>query len=295
MGKVALALALALAHVAPGSATSCPVFFHAKVEDGLLTRLTVPDLGCQERPSTIGFNPIVKSASRRYLPCSSEGAPIQMEHFSAPGCVGAPLRVVTEVGSGTCTARISQVYQVENGGENHCAAFFPDTSKMPLNQATVSPKVDYYAPGQCRKLASTISIGGPDGDVVGAASSGSWACNADGSVTYRKFASTNCTGSSIAITLPKSPSGCNEVTSIEHAEVGKGACVSVCASSPNVPLPPSSPPSTITVSLPPSLPPSSSPGAVAVGGTAGGPTSSGTLLAVPLVLHAWITARLLQL
>ena len=231
--KLALALALVLAPVAPSSA-QC-TFFRAVVEGGRTKDLSLLDRGCQERPSTIGFNPTVRSASRRYVPCSVEGAPIMVQHFAQPGCVGEVIKTSQE-SPGICTAKISQVYQVENDrDENHCAAFFPDTKKSPLNTATIFPKVDYFAPGQCRTL-TTIGLGG-----VSSASSGMYACNADGSMTFSKFASEDCTGNSIPTTFPKSPaSRCsNDVrpASVEAALIGKGACVPVCGAAPGLPTP----------------------------------------------------------
>jgi hypothetical protein len=266
--KLALALALVLAPAAPSSAAPCP-FFRAVMVGGRVKELSLLDPGCQERPSTISFNPLVRSASKRYVPCSVEGAPIMLQHFAQPGCVGEVIKTSQE-SPGVCTAKISQVYQVENDpSANHCAAFFPDTMKYPLNAATIFPKVDYFTPGQCRTFAGTIGLDGGN-PISGGPSSAMYACNADGSVTHSKFVSADCTGTSIPTTLPKSPiSRCNNEapTTIEAAMIGKGACVPVCdvAPVPPTPRPPTSSPTRGTVVLPPTPtitltpPPTSSP------------------------------------
>jgi hypothetical protein len=291
MVKLALALAVAVAAPGFGAAATCP-FFRAVVENERLVELNLLDPDCQERPSSFH-----KTKSRRYVPCSREGDPIMVQHFVSPGCVGEPLKVVPEV-PGVCTARITQVYQAnQDQNENHCAAFFSSTAKMPLNQATVFPKVSYYAPGQCRMFKASVNIG-EGGTTVGEASSGSWACNADGSVTYRKFVSANCTGASIATTLSKSPrSGCIEPTGIDNAEIGFGACVSVCAADAGGALPPSGQPSTVPLlpSQQPSQLPGPGTGVVSPGVSGANQSSSGGSLAVPLVLPVWIAARLLAL
>jgi hypothetical protein len=290
---VKLALAVAVAVAAPGfcAAATCP-FFRAVVENERLVGLNLLNPDCEERPSSGR-----RSKSRRYVPCTREGDPIMVEHFEQSGCVGALRGVFTE-SPGNCTARITQVYQAHDKNENHCAAFFADTSKAPLNQATVSPKVSYYAPGQCRKFLASVIIDDVEGTTVGAASSGSWACNADGSVTHRKFASPDCTGVSIATTLFKSPSsGCIEPTSIQDAEILFGACVSVCATDGGGALPPSGPPSgpPSTVPLPPSQSPSLPGTGVVSPGASPNQSSSGGSLAMPLMLPICIAARLLAL